>query len=45
MAEDGVGEPTLTSNGDISFVVIYARPNPTAFDNFDADVWYLPKKQ
>ena len=40
----GVGEPTLTQNGDISFVVVYADTvNGTATDKYDADPWFLPK--
>ncbi len=40
-----VGEPTLTQNGDISFVVIYdAGPQASKFDRYDADPWFLPRK-
>jgi hypothetical protein len=39
---DGVGEPTLTSHGDLSFVVVYSNPNGTSTDTYDADPWYLP---
>ncbi|MDX2173081.1 MAG: T9SS type A sorting domain-containing protein [Bacteroidota bacterium] len=38
----GIGEPTLTQNGDLSFVVIYQDSNGTATDKFDADPWFLP---
>lgn len=41
----GVGEPTLTEQGDISFVVVYANPNGTDTDRFDADPWFLPIKK
>ena len=41
----GVGEPTLTSKGDISFVVIYENPQGTKTDRFDGDPWFLPKKK
>lgn len=40
----GVGEPTLTKLGDISFVVIYGDLNSSdTTDVFDADPWFLPK--
>jgi hypothetical protein len=40
----GVGEPTLTQNGDLSFVVIYSdNVNGTSTDKYDADPWFLPK--
>lgn len=42
----GVGEPTLTKNGDISFVVIYKDPNSySIYNHFDADPWFLQKKK
>jgi hypothetical protein len=37
----GVGEPTLTSNGDLSFVVVTQNPNGTNRDKFDADPWFM----
>jgi hypothetical protein len=40
----GVGEPTLTKYGDISFVVIYEKINPKKTDRYDADPWFLPKQ-
>ena len=41
----GIGEPTLTQWGDISFVVIYGDLNsPDTTDMFDCDPWFLPKK-
>lgn len=41
----GVGEPTLTQRGDISFAVIYADLNSAdTTDVFDCDPWFLPKK-
>lgn len=39
----GVGEPTLTTAGDLSFVVVYedtAHGTPT--NRFDADPWFAP---
>ncbi|MDQ7063556.1 MAG: FlgD immunoglobulin-like domain containing protein [candidate division KSB1 bacterium] len=40
-----VGEPTLTSHGDIAFVVVYdADSAATPTDRFDADPWFLPRK-
>lgn len=39
----GVGEPTLTQSGDLSFVVLYADlVNGTATDKYDSDPWFLP---
>ncbi len=41
----GIGEPTLTQWGDISFVVIYGDYSSTdTTDMFDCDPWFLPKK-
>lgn len=39
-----VGEPTLTQNGDLSFVVLYQDTvNGIDTDKYDADPWFLPK--
>ncbi len=41
-----VGEPTLTEEGDIFFVVVYDAGNQaTNTDRFDADPWFLPRKR
>jgi hypothetical protein len=41
----GVGEPTLSTWGDISFVVVYGNNTlPDSLDVFDCDPWFLPKK-
>ena len=40
----GVGEPTLTSNGDISFVVVYEKPDGAPYNRFDADPWFMKRK-
>ena len=41
----GIGEPTLTQWGDLSFVVIYGDLNsPDTTDMYDCDPWFLPKK-
>jgi hypothetical protein len=40
----GIGEPTLTSNGDISFVVVYDKGSSNTYDRYDADPWFVPKK-
>ncbi|MBC7865169.1 MAG: T9SS type A sorting domain-containing protein [Bacteroidia bacterium] len=41
----GIGEPTLTQWGDLSFVVVYGDINSAdTTDVFDCDPWYLPKK-
>ena len=40
----GVGEPSLTQQGDISFVVIYGDlKSKDKTDVFDCDPWFLPK--
>ncbi|MBN1261493.1 MAG: hypothetical protein JXB35_12515 [Anaerolineae bacterium] len=40
-----VGEPTLTADGDISFVVVtYAVEDSSPYDAFDVDPWYLPRR-
>ena len=39
-----VGEPTLTRDGDIAFVVIYEATDGTATDKYDADPWFMPRK-
>lgn len=41
----GIGEPTLTESGDISFVVIYQDPKSNSiYNRFDSDPWYVRKK-
>ncbi len=43
---EGIGEPSLTSNGDLYFVVVYCK-NPseqTVFDGCDIDPWVATKK-
>lgn len=41
----GVGEPSLTQWGDLSFVVIYGDPaSADTTDVFDCDPWLLPRK-
>lgn len=41
----GVGEPTLSAWGDISFVVVYGNNTLSdTTDVFDCDPWFLPKK-
>lgn len=41
----GVGEPTLSAWGDLSFVVVYGNNTlPDTTDVFDCDPWFLPKK-
>lgn len=41
----GIGEPTLTQSGDLSFVVVYGDASSTdTTDVFDCDPWFLPKK-
>ena len=40
----GVGEPTLTANGDISFAVVYCSKNPSAYSFCDIDPWILERE-
>jgi hypothetical protein len=41
----GVGEPTLTGSGDLSFVVVtHNTTGGTAFDQYDSDPWFMKKK-
>ncbi len=41
----GLGEPSLTTNGDIAFcVVVENKVNPTQYDKFDNDTWMMKKK-
>ena len=40
----GIGEPSVTADGDVSFVAITLNPSGTALDQYDADPWFLPYK-
>jgi hypothetical protein len=41
----GVGEPSLTSSGDLYFVVIFKKTvDPTSYDLYDADPWVMKKR-
>ena len=41
----GVGEPSLTSNGDLSFVVITEDTvHGTPTNRFDGDPWFMPRR-
>ena len=41
----GIGEPTLTQNGDLSFVVVYEDPELNSiYDRFDSDPWMAERK-
>lgn len=42
----GVGEPTLTTNGDLYFAVVYCKNagDQTAYDSCDIDPWVATKK-
>ncbi|MEO0096348.1 MAG: sialidase family protein [candidate division WOR-3 bacterium] len=40
----GIGEPSLTSHGDLYFVVVYDNPEGTKYDRFDADAWVATRK-
>ena len=35
----GIGDPTLTSNGDLCFIVVYENTKGTSFDRYDGDPW------
>ncbi|MDC7221394.1 MAG: sialidase family protein [Spirochaetales bacterium] len=37
----GIGEPTLTDEGDLYFVLIYDNPDGTDYDRYDADPWFV----
>lgn len=39
----GIGEPTLTANGDLSFVVVTEDPAGSATNRYDADPWFMPR--
>ena len=39
----GIGEPTLTAAGDLSFVVVTQDPSGPATDRYDADPWFAPR--
>jgi len=41
----GIGEPSLTENGDLSFVVVYENKDGSLYDRYDADPWFLPNKK
>jgi len=40
----GVGEPSLTSRGDLVFAAVYGASNPTPFDASDIDAWIAMRK-
>jgi len=40
----GVGEPSLSSRGGLSFVLVVENPEGTATDRYDADPWFLPHR-
>ena len=41
---EAIGEPTLTENGDLYFVVVYKNEDGTSYDKYDADPWVVLKK-
>lgn len=41
----GVGEPTLTSNGDIAFVAVTHNVPGGETDQYDSDPWFMPRKR
>lgn len=41
---EGIGEPTVAQNGDLSFVVVSKKDSETQLDIYDADPWYLKSK-
>ena len=40
----GIGEPTLSDNGDLYFIVITKNETENTFDQYDADPWVLIHK-
>lgn len=40
----GVGEPTLTARGDLSFEAVIHNPQGTDTDRLDCDPWFMPRK-
>jgi len=41
----GIGEPTVTESGDISFVVVYEDADLNSiYNRFDSDPWYMRKR-
>jgi len=40
----GIGEPTLTQNGDLYFVTVIENPNGTKYNRYDCDAWYIKRK-
>ncbi|HHH36602.1 MAG TPA: exo-alpha-sialidase [Gammaproteobacteria bacterium] len=40
----GVGEPSLTSRGDLVFAAVYGASNPTDHDASDIDVWMAARR-
>jgi hypothetical protein len=41
----GLGEPSLTQNGDLSFVAVYENKEGSQYDRYDSDPWFLPLKK
>jgi len=41
---EGIGEPTLTSDGDLYFVVVYKNSEGSYYDTYDADPWVALKQ-
>jgi hypothetical protein len=41
----GLGEPSLTQKGDLSFVVVYENKDGSQYDRYDSDPWFLPLKK
>ena len=39
---EGIGEPTLTDDGDLAFIVVYKNQDGSKYDRYDADPWILP---
>ncbi len=40
----GIGEPTLSDNGDLYFVAVIENPNGTKYNKYDCDAWVIYKK-
>ncbi len=39
----GLGEPTLTKNGDLYFVLVEELNNSNEYNNYDSDPWFIEK--
>ncbi len=40
----GIGEPSLSQNGDLYFVTVIENPNGSRYNRYDCDAWVVRKK-